>query len=222
MPGLEWLTARPIAHRGLHDAACGVIENTPSAAAAAVAAGYGIEVDLQIAADGEAMVHHDPVLGRLTEGSGRLDAMTAADLMRIPFKATADRMVTLGDLLDLVGGRVPLLLELKSRFDRDLRLCRRAAQTLKPYSGPVAAMSFDPYQMAAMRDFASGLPRGIVAQRYRPHPGQPAHDHDKLATLLHGVRSRPHFIAYDVKDLPAPMPLLARRVFGMPLLAWTV
>ena len=218
MPALAWLTARPIAHRGLHDAACGVVENTPSAVAAAVVAGYGIEVDLQITADGEAMVHHDAELGRLTEGSGRLDAMTAADLMHIPFKATADRMMALGDLLNLIAGRVPLLLELKSRFDRDLRLCRRAAQTLEPYSGPVAAMSFDPYQMEAIRDFAPGLPRGVVAER---HPGKPAHG-SRLAMLLSGVRSRPHFIAYHVKDLPAPIPLFARDVLRMPLLAWTV
>ncbi len=76
----DWLTARPIAHRGLHDAASGVIENTPSAFRAAIAGGYGIECDLQISADGEAMVHHDDALGRLTDGTGRLDAMTAAAL----------------------------------------------------------------------------------------------------------------------------------------------
>ena len=75
MPGLDWLTARPIAHRGLHDASAGVIENTASAFAAAIAGGYGIETDLQISADGEAMVHHDDALGRLTEGSGRLGAI---------------------------------------------------------------------------------------------------------------------------------------------------
>ena len=69
----DWLTARPIAHRGLHDAASGVIENTASAFRAAIAGGYGIECDLQISADGEAMVHHDDALGRLTDGTGRLD-----------------------------------------------------------------------------------------------------------------------------------------------------
>ena len=83
MPSLAWLTARPIAHRGLHDAAAGVIENTPSAFAAAIAGNYGIECDLQISADGEAMVHHDDALGRLTEGSGRLAAMTAAELKHV-------------------------------------------------------------------------------------------------------------------------------------------
>ena len=130
MSGLDWLTARPVAHRGLHDAPNGIIENTPSAFAAAVAGNYAIECDLQISADGEAMVHHDDALGRLTDGSGRLDAMTAAELKRVPFRATADRMITVGDLCDLVAGRAPLVIELKSRFDGDRRLvaprCRGA------------------------------------------------------------------------------------------------
>ena len=89
MPGLDWLTARPIAHRGLHDAPAGVIENTASAFAAAIAGGYGIETDLQISADGEAMVHHDDALGRLTEGSGRLADMSAAEIKAVRFKATS-------------------------------------------------------------------------------------------------------------------------------------
>ncbi len=100
MPGLDWLIERPVAHRGLHDAQKGIIENTPSAFAAAIAGGYGIECDVQVTADGEAMVHHDEALGRLTNGSDRLDAMTAADLKRIQFKATTDRMITLGELCD--------------------------------------------------------------------------------------------------------------------------
>src|SRR5512134_1790028 len=103
MPGLDWLTARPIAHRGLHDAASGIVENTPSAIAAAVSANYAIEVDLQVTADSEAMVHHDPVLGRLADAGGRLDAMSAAELKRIAFKGTSDRMMELDDLLALVG-----------------------------------------------------------------------------------------------------------------------
>ena len=116
MPGLDWLTARPIAHRGLHDGAS-AIENTTSAFQAAIDGGYGIETDVQITADGEAMVHHDFALGRLTLGSRQLAAMTAAGLKEVPFKATADRMMTLGELCEFVGGRVPLLIELKSRFD---------------------------------------------------------------------------------------------------------
>src|ERR1700736_2937493 len=108
MPGLDWLVARPVAHRGLHDAEKGVIENTPAAFEAAIAGHYGIECDLQVAADGEAMVHHDDALGRLTEGNARLDAMTAAQLKRISLKTGTDRMITLGELCDLTAGRSPL------------------------------------------------------------------------------------------------------------------
>src|SRR5262245_48518041 len=117
--GLDWLTARPVAHRGLHDAAADVIENTPSAFAAAIAGNYAIECDLQLAADGEAMVFHDDTLERLTEGSGRLDAMPAAALKRVAFRATADHMITLGELCELVAERATLVIEIKSRFDGD-------------------------------------------------------------------------------------------------------
>src|SRR5947209_7387782 len=154
MSGLDWLIARPVAHRGLHDAARSVIENTPSAFAAAVAANYAIECDLQISADGEAMVHHDGELGRLTEGSGRLDAMTAADLKRVRFRGTSDGMITAGDLCDLVAGRVTLVIELKSRFNGDLRIASRAAAVFSAYPGPAALMSFDPAQIAALRTIA--------------------------------------------------------------------
>ncbi len=103
-----------------------MIENTASAFRAAIEGGFAIETDLQITADGEAMVHHDFALGRLTLGSRQLAAMTAAGLKDVPFKATADRMMTLGELCDLVAGRVPLVIELKSRFDGDLRAGRSA------------------------------------------------------------------------------------------------
>ena len=120
MASLDWLTARPIAHRGLHGA--GAIENTASAFTTAIAGGYGIECDLQISADGEAMVHHDDALGRLTDGQGRLADMDAAALKAVRFKASDDRMLTLGELCELVAGRTTLVLELKSRFDGDRRL----------------------------------------------------------------------------------------------------
>jgi glycerophosphoryl diester phosphodiesterase len=225
MPGLDWLTARPIAHRGLHDAANGVVENTSGAFTAAIEGGYGIECDLQISADGEAMVHHDYALGRLTEGDGALAAMTAAALKAVSYKATADRMLTLGELCGLVAGRVTLVLELKSRFDGDMRLAARTAAVLESYAGPVAAMSFDPAPIAHLRDIAPGLPRGIVAERHYDHAEWaqlPMKLRRGLAWLTHAPRTRPHFIAYGVKDLPAAAPLIAKHVFGLPLLTWTV
>src|SRR5215470_8372509 len=168
MAGLDWLTARPVAHRGLHGD--GAIENTASAFAAAIAGGYAIETDLQITADGEAVVHHDAALGRLTEGSGRLAAMTAAELKRVPFNDTADRIITLGELLDLVAGRATLVIELKSLRDGDPRLPRRAAQVLAGYTGPAALMSFDPFQVAVVRAAAPGITRGLVAERAPRRP----------------------------------------------------
>jgi glycerophosphoryl diester phosphodiesterase len=225
MPGLDWLTARPIAHRGLHDASGGVIESTASAFSAAIAGGYGIETDLQISADGEAMVHHDDALGRLTSGSGRLADMAAAEIKKVRFQQSADRILDLGELCDLVGGRATLLLELKSRFDGDRRLAQRAAEVLANYAGPVAVMSFDPALIAAMRQIAPGVARGIVAERHYTHPDWdrfPPAEKRRMAFLLHANRTRPHFVAYAVKDLPAVAPLMARLLFGMPLLTWTV
>jgi glycerophosphoryl diester phosphodiesterase len=222
---LDWLIARPIAHRGLHDPASGVIENTAGAVSAAIAAGYGSEIDLQISADGEAMVHHDDALGRLTDGQGRLDRLSAAELKRVAFRGSAERMLTLGELCDLVAGRAVLLAELKSRFDGDDRLPARAAAVLAGYRGPVATMSFDPARLRFLRDNAPHLPRGIVAAKYRPHPywdPMPAWQRYTMGTLLPALTARPHFVAYAVDDLPAIGPLLARRIAGLPLLTWAV
>jgi glycerophosphoryl diester phosphodiesterase len=225
MSGLDWLIARPVAHRGLQDAGSGVIENTPSAFAAAIAANYAIECDLQISADGEAMVHHDDALGRLTDGDGRLDAMTAADLKRISYRATADRMITVGELCDLVAGRVSLVIELKSRFDGDRRLVARAAEVLSNYRGPAALMSFDPAQITALRAIAPALPRGIVAERRYQHPEWrqlSTGAKRAMAYFQHALHTRPQFVAYAVKDLPGAIPFLARNLLGLPLLTWTV
>jgi glycerophosphoryl diester phosphodiesterase len=225
VPGLDWLIARPAAHRGLHDASAGVIENTPAAFAAAVAANYAIECDLQISADGEAMVHHDDALGRLTEGSGRLDEMTSAELRRVAFKGTTDRMISVGELCELVAGRVTLVIELKSGRAGDQRLARRAATVLSGYAGPAAVMSFDPAQIVDMRTCAPLLTRGIVAQRGSGHFERDqvfARGKRALAYGQDALRADPRFIAYGVKDLPAAMPLAARHLCGLPLLTWTV
>jgi glycerophosphoryl diester phosphodiesterase len=224
MPRLDWLIARPVAHRGLHDASKGIIENTPSAFAAAVAGGYGIECDLQISADGEAMVCHDGTLGRLIEGDGRLDAMTAAQLKRLSYKASADRMITLGELCDFVAGRSALLIEMKSRFAGDRALVARVAKVLAGYRGPAASMSFDPDAVAALRAAAPHLPRGLVAPISQhgeaPSPLQAAID--ALVPIRHALHAHPQFIAYSVTDLPAALPMMARKLLRLPVLAWTV
>ena len=222
---LDWLTARPIAHRGLHDIARGLIENTASAVRAAITLNYGIEIDVQVSSDGEAMLHHDDVLGRLTEGEGRLDQLTAAELKRVPFRHSDERMMTLGDLCDLVAGRVPILVELKSRFDGDGRLPLRVATVLERYHELAAPMSFDPLQLACLRHKSPRLRRGLVAAKYRPHPywdQMPAWMRYGMGYLLTALTARPQFVAYAVADLPSLAPLLARHAFGLPLLTWAV
>lgn len=227
MDGKNWLTARPIAHRGLHDAARGVIENTPSSVRAAVEAGYAIEVDLQITANGEAMVHHDEALGRLNDGVGALAEITAADLRRVPYKATADRMMTLGELCDLVAGRVTLVLEMKTLFDGDARLPERTAAVLRGYRGRAAVMSFDPAQVEAMAHIAPEIPRGLVGERgYRPDRTglSPAHvsPAQTAGFLWRAAQARPQFLAYSVRDLTTFLPQTVRGLARLPLLTWTV
>jgi glycerophosphoryl diester phosphodiesterase len=221
----DWLTARPVAHRGLHDHTHGIIENMPGAAVAAVAANFAIECDIQLAADGEAMVHHDDELGRLTEGSGALRTKTAAELKQIVFRDTPERMMSLGDLCALVAGRVPLVIEVKSHFDGDRRLVARMAEVLASYDGPAAGMSFDPDQVVALRELMPSRPRGVVAERSYEEADWPETTPAQRRGMLHlrhAFRTQPHFVAYWVDELPALAAWIARNVFGCPLLTWTV
>ncbi|HTB00975.1 MAG TPA: glycerophosphodiester phosphodiesterase [Bradyrhizobium sp.] len=220
-----WLTARPVAHRGLHDRARGIIENMPGAAQAAIAGRFGIECDIQLTADGEAMVHHDDELGRLTEASGALKEKTAAELKAVKFKDTEERMMSLADLCALVAGRVPLVIEMKSHFDGDRRLVKRMAEVLASYSGPAVGMSFDPDQVLALREIMPALPRGIVAESTydaADWPEATPAQRQGMTHLRHAFRTRPHFVAYWVDELPAVAPWIARNLFGLPLLTWTV
>jgi glycerophosphoryl diester phosphodiesterase len=220
-----WLTARPVAHRGLHDISHGIVENMPGAVQAAIAGNFAIEVDIQLTSDGEAMVHHDDALGRLTEGSGALLETTAAELKAIKFKDTPERMMSLGDLCTLVAGRVPLVIEVKSHFDGDRRLVTRMSEVLASYSGPVVGMSFDPDQVLALREKMPALPRGIITQRTYDEADWPEAtlaQRQSILHLRHAFRTQPHFVAYRVDDLPAPAPWIARNIFRLPLLTWTV
>jgi glycerophosphoryl diester phosphodiesterase len=221
----DWLTARPVAHRGLHDRFSGIIENMPGAAQAAIDGHFSIECDIQLSADGEAMVHHDDALGRLTEENGALRGMTAAELQAVTFKDTAERMMTLGDLCALVQGRVPLVIEVKSRFDGDRQLVARMSQILACYRGPAVGMSFDPDQVLALRELMPQLPRGIVAERRydaADWPEATPAQRRGMQHLRHAFRTRPHFVAFWVDELPAAAPWIARHMFGLPLLSWTV
>jgi glycerophosphoryl diester phosphodiesterase len=225
MPAPDWLTARPIAHRGLHDAARGLIENSPAAAVAAMAGQFAIECDVQLAADGEAMVFHDFTLERLTASDGRVDGRASADLARIALKGSTDTIPTLKAFLDLISGRVPLVIEIKSRFDRDMRLARRVAEVIAGSPHPLALKSFDPDIVAALADLAPERPRGIVAMLDYSYPDYalctPEQKH-AMANLLHFEATRPDFISWRVRDLPCAAPYLCRKAVGLPVMTWTV
>lgn len=224
MADLSWLTARPVAHRGLHDAARGILENSGSAVDAAMAAGYAIELDLQASADGEAMVFHDFTLDRLTGAHGPVAALPASALCAITLTGTADPILTLPALLARVAGRVPLVIEIKSDFSGDLRLAARAAALVAAYEGPAALMSFDPCMMTQVRRLAPQVVRGIVAEgHYAPEhwPRITPARAFALANLLHWPRSRFQFVNYRVADLDRA-PVRLARALGMPVLTWTV
>lgn len=223
MAGLDWLTARPVAHRGFHDRAAGRIENTLTAAEAAIARNFAIECDLQLTADENAVVFHDDTLDRLTKETGRVDRKSLAEVKAARLKDTDDRIPTLPELLEAIGGRVPLVVELKSHWNGDRRLERQVARTLGAYQGPLVVMSFDPDSVRAMRSLAPMLPRGLVADRFTDseYDGLSKPRRFALRHLLNAPLVGAGFIAYDVKSLPATAPLLLRHL-GLPLLTWTV
>jgi glycerophosphoryl diester phosphodiesterase len=225
MAAPDWLVARPIAHRGLHDKASGIFENTLSAAKAAMAGDFGIECDVQLSADGEAMVFHDHDLGRLTSATGPVRAQNAAQLGLLAVGGTADRIPTLTQFLDVIGGRVPLVVEVKSRFDGDDRLACRTAEILARRREPIAVKSFDPEIVALLRRIAPALPRGIVGQsRYdEREAAQIGADRVREMTdLLHWERTAPSFLSWRVSDLPAAGPFLGRLLGRVPVMSWTV
>jgi glycerophosphoryl diester phosphodiesterase len=224
----QWLAARPIAHRGLHDRAHGIVENTLGAADAAIARGYGIECDVQLSRDGAAIVFHDARLDRLTHSSGALAGLSAAEIGAVAFKVCGERIPTLGALLERIGGRVPLLCEIKSGFNGDMRLADRVAQLALDYAGPLAIKSFDPAIIAHLRSgTAQGerRPLGMVAEASYASPhwrGLSELQKSVCQNFLHLGETRPDFLSWSVDDLPHPAPFLLRRLASMPTLVWTV
>ncbi|WP_027173061.1 glycerophosphodiester phosphodiesterase [Methylobacterium sp. 10] len=220
-----WLTATPIAHRGLHDRAAGIPENTLASAKAAIADGYAIECDVQLSADGEAMVFHDEALGRLTGAVALVAEMRADALRSLAVAGSPETIPTLPDTLAAIAGRVPLVVEVKSRFTGDLRLVERVAAIVSGYDGPVAVKSFDPVLIEAFAGLAPDIPRGIVGETAQDDPAyalMPESLRRSLSDLLHLGASRPDFLSWRVDDLPCAATYLCRHLGRMPLMTWTV
>lgn len=212
-----WLTEFPIAHRGLHGDA--VPENSLAAFARAVAAEVPIELDVRITADGAVIVLHDDNLRRMTGLDRAVAAVTAAEVAELRLAATDERIPRLHEVLDLVGGRVPLLLEVKNRAAVG-PLEERVAALLQSYRGPIAVQSFNPFSLDWFRRRHPAIVRGQLAGDFR---GVDLAWYRKvlLRNLLFNRWSRPQFISYDVRCLPHAAVTRA-RLRGTAVLAWTV
>jgi glycerophosphoryl diester phosphodiesterase len=217
----------PIAHRALHDRKQGRIENSPSAIRAAVAAGYGIEIDVQLSADGHAMVFHDEELPRLTGREGWVKDHTAAALARTTLTDSTDTIPTLPEVLTLIAGRVPLLIEIKDQTltmgPTDARLEQATANALAAYRGDVAVMSFNPHSVAHMARLAPDVPRGLTTSSYDPadwHPLSPV-----TCETLRGIpdydRTQSSFISHQGNDLARPR-VAQLKSQGASVLCWTI
>ncbi len=217
----------PLAHRGFHDRTAGRIENSPSAFEAAIAAGYGIECDVQPAADGTPMVFHDYDLRRLTGQPGRIAARTPEELSRITLLDGMDTIPTLALMLDLVGGRAPLLIEIKDQdgaMGRHVGALEQAvADALAGYDGPVALMSFNPHSVAAIAAAAPARPRGLTTSSYRAEdwPVIPAAARDRLREIPDYDAVGASFISHETADLDRPR-VAELKAKGAAILTWTV
>lgn len=213
MSDLSWLTERPIAHRGLHDLNRARWENTLSAFEAAAAKGYAIECDLHLAADGVPVVFHDDALKRLTGADGFVHERSAAELRALKIGGTADHVPTLSEMLDLVNGRVPLVIELKGIFGKDEGLVAAVAAQLNNYSGKAAIMSFDHWLVRQFASQAPGIPGGLTA-----YGTTPAEMEAHFSMLAHDIA----FVSYGVLDLPNRFVRFVRERLAMPVITWTV
>lgn len=210
----------PLAHRGLHDRAAGIIENSASAVQAAVDAGYGIEVDIQPSADGVPMVFHDDTLDRLTAETGPITAQSVAALAGINLSGSREGIPTLTQILKIVAGRTPLLIEIKDQ-DGALgpnigTLSQAVAQTIEGAPGPIAVMSFNPHAIA---DIPAAIPTGLVTTAFEPTYWSHVPS-DRRADLTE-IPGAPTFISHNRAHLrSAPVDRL--RAQGIPILTWTI
>jgi glycerophosphoryl diester phosphodiesterase len=221
---MKWLTARPIAHRGLHNKR-DIIENTGSAFRAAIEGKYAIECDVQLTRDGDAAVFHDFELERLTHGKGLVKDYTMRQLREMAFKTSSDKMMSLSELINLTRGRATLIVEIKSLFDGDMTLATHVAKIVKGYTGKIALMSFDPAVVAHLREIATPIVRGIVAENAYDDAGFSMCSSEQkynMRNLMHFEETNPHFISWKVQDLPTTSTLLFKKGMQRPVICWTV
>lgn len=213
MADISWLTRRPIAHRGFHDLNRVRWENTLSAFDAAVERDYAIECDVHLSADGVPVVFHDNVLNRLAGRDGFVHDLTAAELAQLRIGGTQDHVPTLAEMLARIGGRVPLVIELKGVEGKDGGLVAAVAKALRGYRGKAAIMSFDHWLVRRFAADAPGIPAGLTAEG-RTMADLEAH----FSMLAHPIS----FVSFSVLDVPNPFVAFVRDRLAMPVITWTV
>ncbi len=211
---VAFISGQPFAHRGLHGGT--VLENSIAAFEAAIAEGHGIECDVQAAADGTAFVFHDYELDRLTGRSGKLAAIAARDLDAIELNGGNGHIPRLREMLRMVAGRVPVLIEIKSRDRRVGPLCLSVRRALEGYGGPAAIMSFNPLVGDWFNRNAEHVVRGLVVTEDGKRQW-----HRRIGRHRNLWMAKPEFLAYDIRDLPSPFAAAQRRR-GLPIVTWTV
>ena len=216
---LDFLSRQPFAHRGLHDA--GVAENSLAAFDRAIAQGFGIELDVQLTRDGDVVVFHDATLDRMTDATGPVAQRSVAELQAIGLKGTDETLHTLYDVLRHIGGRVPVLIEVKATDRRYLPASLAVRRALEGYKGPTAVMSFHPNVPAWYAENAPKVVRGLVMTEADRRPLSPYNLRERLRRQAMVWRARPHFLAFDIRRLPSPFTAAARD-HGLKLLTWTV
>jgi len=218
----ERLFQPPIAHRGLWSPQ-GAPENSLAAFQAACAAGYGIELDVQMSADGEAVVFHDASLKRMTGREGRIADHTAADLGQMRLAATEETIPTLADTLTLVGHKAMVHIEIKTPYGEVGPLEQRVHDILIDHNGPTCVIGFNPYSHAWFADRHPKVLRGLDSYNYKDSGAR--HLSPQLrksyADLQHVSLARPHFLALSLEILPSAKADAFRKK-GMPIIAWTV
>ena len=220
----NWLMARPIAHRGLHDFSSGVVENSLGALRAALARNYGVECDLRLSRDGEVFVFHDDALDRLCGTAERFDALDSSELGCQRLVGSGEPIPTLARWLETADGAGPLVLELKGEFSGDVSLARAVSAALASYRGDVAVKSFDPSLIAWLRASGAKYPLGMVAQSdYEEGEWRHLTEEQRfgLARFTHAVDTRPDFLSWRACDLPSPVCELAGAL-GAPTMTWTI
>ncbi|KIT15432.1 glycerophosphodiester phosphodiesterase family protein [Jannaschia aquimarina] len=214
-----------IAHRGLHSD--GIPENTIAAISAAIDRGYGIEIDVQISSDDVAMVFHDEDLTRLCGRCERVDTLSSEMLRQIEVAGTRQRIPTLSQVLGLVRGRVPILVEIKDQDGQmgpDIgRLERAVVRDLRDYEGPIAVMSFNPHSVAAMVDLLPEIPRGLVTSAFQSEdwPDLPAETRATLREIPDADAVGASFISHQSDALSMPRVAELKRS-GIAILCWTI